>query len=331
MRMIYALIVGAVVAGCSSHLQTLPPVEADRLARDVASTQAAPRWTLRAPLPAPRFADASAAVNRTLYVAGGLQTTPSCSWSNTLFAYDVPSDSWSTKAPMPTARAYVMGAGANGMFYAIGGQTSCGAPPLSTVEAYNPKTNAWTVKRPMPAGVLSGGTAVVRGIVYVIGGAGALPGGGYAAWSRVFAYDPKTDTWTEKAPMPTPRVNLGATALNGIIYAVGGRNAGALAVNEAFNPVTNTWAPGASLAKVRQSFAIGSLAGRVIVAGGIDDVGTIATAEAYSPQRNAWLPLPSMPVPTSDTGNGNAVASGAFHAVGGYNPTSGPLTQNQVL
>jgi hypothetical protein len=40
--------------------------------------------------------------------------------------------------------------------------------------------------------------------------------------STVEEYDPKTNTWTKKANMPTPRVALSTSAVNGKIYAIGG-------------------------------------------------------------------------------------------------------------
>ena len=40
--------------------------------------------------------------------------------------------------------------------------------------------------------------------------------------ATVEEYDPNTDTWTVKAPMPTARQSLGAALANGKIYAIGG-------------------------------------------------------------------------------------------------------------
>ena len=64
-------------------------------------------------------------------------------------------------------------------------------------------------------------------------------GSGYL--TTVEEYDPATDTWATKAPMPTPRWNLGvATASNGKIYAIGGFNGSLLATVEEYDPATNT-------------------------------------------------------------------------------------------
>src|SRR5260370_394304 len=56
--------------------------------------------------------------------------------------------SWSTVAPMPTARQFLAAAaGADGRVYAIGG-LQFGGGPLNTVEAYDPFTNIWSTVAP---------------------------------------------------------------------------------------------------------------------------------------------------------------------------------------
>ena len=56
--------------------------------------------------------------------------------------------------------------------------------------------------------------------IYAVGGND--PTGGIA-FNTLLAYNPQTDSsWTVLAPMPTPRFNLAAAAVNGKIYAMGG-------------------------------------------------------------------------------------------------------------
>ena len=52
------------------------------------------------------------------------------------------------------------------------------------------------------------------------------------------------DTWRTVAPLPSPRWRLGAAAVRGKIYAVGGRGAAvALDAVDEYDPRTNTWRP----------------------------------------------------------------------------------------
>jgi len=53
-------------------------------------------------------------------------------------AYDPVSDLWTTKAAMPTARAFLGIEVVNGLLYAVGGAGPTSFTPLGTVEAYRP-------------------------------------------------------------------------------------------------------------------------------------------------------------------------------------------------
>jgi len=74
----------------------------------------------------------AAAVNGKIYAIGGLGG----SYLSTNEEYDPSTDSWTTKASMPTARFYLAAAAVNGKIYAIGGNGSSG--DLSTNEEYTP-------------------------------------------------------------------------------------------------------------------------------------------------------------------------------------------------
>jgi len=54
--------------------------------------------------------------------------------------------------------------------------------------------------------------------ILILGGASIVEVG----ISTVEQYDPTTDTWTTKSPMPTPRWGFAACTVNGKIYAIGG-------------------------------------------------------------------------------------------------------------
>src|SRR5438034_55242 len=129
------------------------------------------------------------------------------------------SGSWTTKAPMPTARYGLGVAAVNGILYAVGG-ANVGAS-VERMGADDPVTNTWTTKAPMPTARYGLGVAAVNGILYAVGGASVS-----AILATLEAYDPVTNTWTTKAPMPTARVYLGVDGIIGTLYAVGGFNGG---------------------------------------------------------------------------------------------------------
>ena len=65
----------------------------------------------------------------------------------------------------------------------------------------------------------------------------------FAQLKTVFAYDPKTDTWSRQADMPTARRWLAVAAVDGIIYALGGGGWYEKEMNtvEAYDPKANAW------------------------------------------------------------------------------------------
>jgi hypothetical protein len=118
---------------------------------------------------------------------------------------------------------------------------------------------------PTARGALS--TSVVDGKIYAIGG---VPYNGGAAFSTVEVYDPATDTWTTKAPMPTARaIFLSSCEVNGIIYVIGGINGErAFSTVEAYDPATDTWTEKTSMPEVRGMFATSVVGGKIYAIGG---------------------------------------------------------------
>src|SRR6266545_365477 len=148
----------------------------------------------------------------------------------TVEAYNPATNSWTTKASMPTPRAYLGAAAIDGVIYAAGGQGD-ESFFVSNVEAYNPSLDTWTVRAPLPTGRLGLGAEVVNGQLYAIGGYGA---GYYEGRTTVEAYDAASNTWTALPPMPVGRWFLATTVLNGVIYIIGG--SGGVEVVETFRP-----------------------------------------------------------------------------------------------
>ena len=63
--------------------------------------------------------------------------------------------------------------------------------------------------------------------------------------------------WTARTRMPTARGGVGVAVVNGKIYAIGGLNNDTqLAVNEEYNPVTDTWTTRTPMPTARSGFAI---------------------------------------------------------------------------
>lgn len=173
-------------------------------------------WTTKASMPTARRGLAVGVVNGIIYAVGGLVFTGSqVVYSNAVQAYDPVTNTWTTKASMPTGRNDAAIGVVNGIMYVVGGYNTAGGDQR-TVEAYDPTTNSWTTKASMPTARYGPGIDVINGILYAVGGFG----GGHV--STVEAYDPVANSWTTRASMPTARYGLRCATVNGVLYAIGG-------------------------------------------------------------------------------------------------------------
>jgi len=270
-------------------------------------------------MPTQRYTQGGGVVNGILYVVGGFNGFVNL---DTVEAYNPATDTWTTKAPMPTVRATPGVGVVNGILYAAGGNSEVnGTGTLSVVEAYDPVTNTWTTKAPMPATQSHFGVGVVNGILYTVGGISgqSAPYGGDGGTVAILqAYDPITNTWTTKAPMPTVRHTPGVGVVNGILYVAGGQGpSGTLTTVEAYDPITNTWTTKAPMPTSRQGPAGGVVNGILYVAGGysyeVNDL--VTTVEAYDPATNSWTTR--VPIPTTRSYPGVGVVNGILYVVGG--------------
>ena len=133
---------------------------------------------------------------------------------------NVTENSWVSKAPMPTARAYFNTAVVNGKIYVI---------TDSSNQEYDPATETWTTKQPMPTRRSNAAVVTYQNKIYVIGG-----------WNDNLnpsnlnqVYNPESNTWTMGAPMLTARNSFAVAVVNDTLYAIGGT--GGIA-NEQYTP-----------------------------------------------------------------------------------------------
>ena len=137
--------------------------------------------------------------------------------------------------------------------------------------------------------------------------------------------------WITKAPMPTPRMALSTSVVDGIIYVIGGTqdfHQPAIATVEAYDPETDSWtskAP-APMPTLRAGLSTCVVDGIIYAIGGARDVDsqTFSTMEAYDPATNTWTPKRDMPTPRGYPST--SVVDGIIYAIGGGSDTESPLS-----
>src|SRR3990167_5651463 len=239
------------------------------------------KWAKRKNMPAPAHHVAVTSYRGKLYVfGGGTQVEPGGSnWvpTNRAWEYDPAADSWRELAPMPTARgAAVAGEGGGGAEVEPVGSTGV---RTSRGGGYDPAADSWRELAPMPTARGAAVAVEVGGKMYVVGGASVHPGQKIVGLSATVPhralgtneeYDPATNTWRTRSPMPTARNHAAIGAVNNKIYVLGGRvGAGFIGVAsntdvvEEYDPATDQWgAIRARMPTARSAVAWGVHGGR---------------------------------------------------------------------
>lgn len=301
-------------------------------AQPVAPTGTAGEWSLRAPLPeGPRQEVAVAALAGEVYVLGGFDNFGTVQPDVT--AYDPASDSWRAVAPLPFALHHANVAAAGGKLVVAGSLTGLAFTADARVLLYEPSEDAWSEGVPLPTGTERGGAAVavIDDQVYVIGG---LRGGAVTDVSR---YDVSEDSWESLPALPEPRDHLVAGAIDGRVYAAGGRERSISSHDPSvfiYDPSRDEWSEGAPMPTSRAGAAAAVLDGRLYVFGGEGDAtaesGVFPQAEVYDPETDEWSLLAPMRTPRHGMGAA-AVGDTLFIPGGGVRESFAATDVNEAF
>ncbi|WP_245757097.1 Kelch repeat-containing protein [Amycolatopsis xylanica] len=196
----------------------------------------------------------------------------------------------------------------------------------------------WTERAPLPEARAEIGVAELGGEIHVLGGTLQAAGAPLWACARNTVYDPASDTWRERSPLPAPLSHAGVAVLDGLLYAVGGflepvhmRPRDSVF---AYDPATDDWHVLPSLPEAIGSVAVAAAGGLLHVFGGrtssrivkLDTgpggpelsagFGTVSTHRTYDPRTRAWATATPVPGPARDH-QGVAVLGDRVHLFGG--------------
>jgi N-acetylneuraminic acid mutarotase len=264
-------------------------------------------WLTRRDMPFERWDLATAVVPNAagqsiLYAIGGRTATGSS--LTRVQAYNVATNTWTWKAPLPWQRSGTNGTGViNGKIYISGGLYDnrwYAMGVSSRLLMYDPANNIWTEKARMPAMGAWGVTGVIRGKLYVLTTCVEEPYEGAFYFdicepSKFFRYNPATDRWTT-LPRPKNSYSRGAGGvLYDNLYVTDGRNV------EVYDPLTNQWTFKTSAGQVRIDAAATAQGAMLYLIGGREltaETGwqPVRRVQVYHPTTNTWTtaaPLPS--------------------------------------
>jgi len=247
-----------------------------------------------------------------------------------LSSADTAEDTWAAKAPMHVARSDLGVAVVNGKIYAIGGNTESGYVPNShgndykakgwivgTNEEYDPVTDTWTFKTPMPTPRYNFAIAAYKNKIYCIGGVTNWVSGKISYTGVNEVYDPATDTWETKEPMPNA-TSAKANVVGNRIYLGGGSNG---TLNQAYDPETDSWTLKEPMPSTLGSHPPPNTLSTLVSAVIDDEIYMMSFTifetkiEIYNPRTDSWRVRTSSPLGLLEEGSWWSQAAGATTGV----------------
>jgi len=306
-------------------------------------------WITRANMPANRTDLATATVTNAagqsvVYAIAGLN--PSRVPVATVTAYNVATNTWTFRRPLPWPVAGSNGAGViNGKIYVSGGYSDYGGDfPWGRLLIYDPARNTWTQGSDIPVVTLPGAvkhaaagngvTGVINGKLYVVSGCFSAyePYGYYESCNPLlFRYNPVTNYWV-RLRSPFAGVTTFGPLVGGVIggkfYVMGTSPYTHEAHFEVYDPSTNQWTPRTSLRLARPGAATAVLNAKLLLMGGrrynaaIDGMETVAITLMYDPITDAWSQRAPMPTPRTGIAASTVLLNGQsrIEVVGGIAP-----------
>ena len=290
-------------------------------------------WSPRSSLSREHIFGAAVAIGGRVFVAGGLNAAGQAQSTLDTFVHG---DFWLQGPSMPTPREATVAGQIGGMIYVAGGFKG-GAKGknglVTTNERYDPATATWATMAPLPLIRAHAMGAVADGEFYVIGGNNVSPPDRKFT-NTVFAYDPTTNRWTAKAPLPLSGAWGGtAASIDNVIYVTAGSDGGDMITNDprgdvfAYDPARDVWRPIPKLPDGTLGASAAALHGMFYLTGGNGAAAARADLRSYDPRTGLWTTGPTAPVAT--TFLTTVAARGALFAIsGGDRQTYAlPLTQ----
>ena len=275
------------------------------------------RWIARAPLPLPRSEMAWATtLNERMHVVGGYGEQRVDRHYH--HVYDAAANKWIDAAPLPKGANHVGVVVQDGKLYAFGGFVEQNRTPHDQAFAYDEKANAWTALRPMPEAFGSIGCVALNGKLHLIGGAIGDSNETKASVAWHYVYDPATNAYEKRAPLPTARDHTGTVEHNGVIHVVGGRvnnfytNSN---LHHSYDAKADKWTMRNPLPTARSGHGAVLYRGKMFVMGGEGANRVFGQNEAYDFAADKWEQYAPMPTPRH--GLGAALIGDAVYVAGG--------------
>jgi hypothetical protein len=236
-----------------------------------------------------------------------------------VWMYDMESDIWVAKAPIPQARRAGAGFSINGKGYVACG-TVGGSTKLNDLWEYDPVADTWASRADFPGDERYGTCYfALGGLGYVGTGNIGTSAGPYA--SDMYAYDPITDSWSQKASMPgLSRYGTSTITASGHAFVFGGLMSDQEHTGDIYeyDPVGDVWELREPLPGSTRTYAmaLSYTNDGAIVAGKSGANVNIYDGFFYVPNLGIWTPIPVYPGASGWVGATMAINGRSFGGLG---------------
>jgi N-acetylneuraminic acid mutarotase len=146
------------------------------------------KWSKKSNMPTKRYDVALAIVNNLIYAI-----------STENEVYDPKTDTWQILKPLEGGMAHLETVVFNNKIYVFGSNEG----EYNKTMMYDPQANKWIEKASIPTPRLAPSVAIIENKIYVLGGIGFNENGQLGKLLQTIeVYDPQTDQWETKKPMP---------------------------------------------------------------------------------------------------------------------------------
>jgi N-acetylneuraminic acid mutarotase len=232
-------------------------------------------WRPGPDLPGAETHMAVVSVGNDIVVVGGFAGpfSPRPQTTTAVWRYSAATATWTAGPPLPMAGAGFAWGLIGTELHIAGGLDLTGNVDVDVHYVWNLSGQAeWTSAARFPNPRNHGGGAVAGGLFYAIAGRHRWDeSAGHVA--DVNAFNPATGAWTTRAPIPSPRSEIGAstfTLADGRIVVIGGSVAGVMPSSDvfAYQPSSNIWSALTPLPERRKGAVAFQIGRRIIVTTG---------------------------------------------------------------
>jgi len=276
----------------------------------------------------------SATDGHKMYVIGGYQGMKGWGFNYTLdtdvFAFD--QQKWEEGPDISNGRIYFAGATANDNLYILGGYVKGASHQVPSLLTNSPSSSRrWTEMPSMTTARSHHCAAAIGDKIYAVGGVAhntSTPPDIIAQYEldTVEVFDTSAKKWTTlEKRMTRPRADFGLTAVNGMLYAVGGGGVNGIRSAERMNVRTGQWSTIGDMNVPRSSPTVVGLNGKIYAIGGVYETSKKSNkVEVYDPMTDEWTLVKEMS--TARARAGAAVHDGKIYVFG-----SGAIQHGSIM